>query len=142
MPPVYQPEVAAEAIAWAADHDRRELFVGWPTVKAIVGNRIALGWLDHYLAHNGVDCQMIDEPENPDWPDNLWHPLRGDRGEHGRFGHLASASSWQLRVDMHRGWLAAAGGCIAGLALASIMARSRQSHSRERSLRRSIRNGS
>lgn len=123
VPPIYQPEVAAEAIAWAADHDRRELFVGWPTVEAIVGNKIAPGWLDHYLARNGVDSQMTDQPEDPDRPDNLWHPLPGDHGAHGRFDHLASASSWQLQADMHRGWLAAAaGGCVAGLALAAMMA--------------------
>ena len=99
MPPIFQPEVAAEAIVWAADHDRRELFVGWPTVEAIVGNKIAPGWLDHYLARNGFDTQMTDEPEDPDRPDNLWEPVPGDHGAHGRFDRLARSSSWQLWAD-------------------------------------------
>ena len=123
VPPIFQPEVAAEAIVWAADHDRRELFVGWPTVEAIVGNKIAPGWLDHYLARHGYDSQMTDEPEDPHRPDNLWQPVRGDHGAHGRFDSLARSSSWQLWADMHRGWLAAAGGCLAGLALATLLPR-------------------
>jgi NAD(P)-dependent dehydrogenase (short-subunit alcohol dehydrogenase family) len=122
VPPIFQPEVAAEAIVWAADHDRRELDVGWPTVEAIIGNKIAPGWLDHYLARNGFDSQMTDEPEDPSRPDNLWEPVPGDHGAHGRFDHLASSSSWQLWADMHRVWLAAAGGWLAGLALTALAA--------------------
>jgi NAD(P)-dependent dehydrogenase (short-subunit alcohol dehydrogenase family) len=125
VPPIFQPEVAAEAIAWAADHDRRELYVGWPTVEAIVGNKIASGWLDHYLARNGFDSQMTDEPEDPDRPHNLWQTLPGDQGAHGRFDARARSSSWQLWADMHRGWLAAAGGCLAGWALAALLANHR-----------------
>ena len=122
VPPIFQPEVAAGAIAWAADHDRREILVGGPTVQAILGNKVAPGWLDHYLARNGYDSQMTDEPEDPDRPDNLWQPVPGDHGAHGRFDHLASPASWQLWADLHRGWLAAAGGCVAGLALAAMAA--------------------
>ncbi len=127
VPPIFQPEVAAEAIVWAADHDRRELYVGWPTVEAIVGDKIAPGWLDHYLARHGYDSQMTDEPEDPDRPDNLWEPVPGDHGAHGRFDHLARSSSWQLWADQHRGWLAAAGGCLAGLALTALVANHRNS---------------
>ena len=65
VPPIFQPEVAAEAIVWASRHDRRELAVGWPTVEAIVGNKIAPGWLDAYLARTCYDAQMTDEPEDP-----------------------------------------------------------------------------
>jgi hypothetical protein len=65
---------------------------------------------------------MTDEPEDPDRPDNLWEPVPGDHGAHGRFDHLARPTSWQLRADLHRGWLAAAGGCLAGLALTAIVA--------------------
>lgn len=129
VPPIFQPEVAAEAIAWAADHDRREILVGWPTVEAIVGNKLAPGWLDHYLARNGYDSQMTDEPEDPARPDNLWEPVPGDHGAHGRFDHLARSSSWQLQADLHRGWVAAAGGCLAGLALAAIVAGRRRAPS-------------
>lgn len=119
VPPIFQPEVAARAIVWAADHNRRELYVGWPTVEAIVGNKLAPGWLDHYLARNGYDSQMTDEPIDPGRPFNLWEPLAGDHGAHGPFDARAHSSSWQLWADLHRGWLAAAGGGLLGLALAS-----------------------
>jgi hypothetical protein len=65
---------------------------------------------------------MTDEPEDPNRPDNLWEPVPGDHGAHGRFDHLARSTSWQLQADLHRGWLAAAGGCLAGLALAALVA--------------------
>src|SRR3989441_1933676 len=61
VPPIYQPEVAAEALVWAADHDRRELWVGLPTCKAIVGERVIPGLLDHYLARIGYQDQQTDE---------------------------------------------------------------------------------
>ena len=121
VPPIFQPKVAAEAIAWAADHDRRELYVGWPTVEAIVGNKIAPGWLDHYLAQTGVDTQMTQQPADPDRPDNLWNPVPGVHRTHGRFDDRARSSSWQLWADTNRGWLAAAGGCLAGLSLAAFL---------------------
>src|SRR5262245_22357446 len=117
VPPIFQPEVAAEAIAWAADHDRREIYLGWPAVEAIIGNQIAPGWLDQYLARNGFGSQMTDEPEDSGRPDNLWEPVPGDHGAHGPFDHRAHSSSWQLWADRHRGWLAAAGGCVAALSL-------------------------
>jgi hypothetical protein len=135
VPPIFQPEVAAEAIAWAADHDRRELYVGWPTVEAIVGDKLAPGWLDHYLAWRGYGSQMTDEPEDPCRPDNLWEPVPGDHGAHGRFDHLARSESWQLRADLHRDWLLAAGGCLAGLALGALAARLGRVRSSDRRLR-------
>ena len=61
VPPIYQPEVAAEAIHWAARHRRRELWVGAPTVQAILANRVAPGLLDHYLAATGYDAQQTTE---------------------------------------------------------------------------------
>jgi hypothetical protein len=127
VPAIFQPKVAADAIAWAADHDRREIYVGWPTVEAIVGNKLAPGWLDHYLAGHGYDSQMTDKPEDPDRRDNLWEPVPGDHGAHGRFDHRARPASWQLWADLHRGWLAAAGGCLAGLALTAMVAERRRS---------------
>src|SRR5438445_3151421 len=68
--PIFQPEVAAEAIVWAAYSDRREINVGWPTTKAIIGNNIAPGYADRYLARNGYEAQMIDEPEDQNRPAN------------------------------------------------------------------------
>lgn len=110
VPPIFQPEVAAEAIYWAAHHDRREIDVGGPTVEAILGNKIAPGWLDRYLAEKGYDGQMTGRPENPDRPFNLWEPVDDsvDHGAHGTFDDQARSTSWQLWADLNRGWLAPA----------------------------------
>ncbi|MEW6296619.1 MAG: SDR family oxidoreductase [Thermodesulfobacteriota bacterium] len=120
VPPIFQPEVAADAIVWAAHNDRRELYVGWPTVKAIVGNKIAPGVGDWRLAHAGYDSQQTDEPEDPHRPHNLWEPVPGDHGAHGAFDHRASGWSAQLWATTHRGWLALAGVGLAGLAYAAL----------------------
>jgi short-subunit dehydrogenase len=106
VPPIFQPEVAARAIVWAADHRRRELYVGWPTVKAIMAEKLAPGYADRYLARHGYDSQQTDEPADRDRPNNLWQPLRGDHGAHGRFGERARTRSAQLWIAMHRGALA------------------------------------
>jgi NAD(P)-dependent dehydrogenase (short-subunit alcohol dehydrogenase family) len=103
VPPIYQPEVAARAIFWAAHHDRRELWVGVPTVQAIIANRIAPGLLDQYLAATGFESQQTSEPEDPNRPDNLWEPLGGDHGAHGRFDDRASDWSAQAWAATHRG---------------------------------------
>src|SRR5439155_2733750 len=71
VPPIFQPEVGARAIYWAAHHGRRELHVGWPTVEAIVANKFVPGALDHYLARNGFRSQQTSQLEDPNRPDNL-----------------------------------------------------------------------
>jgi NAD(P)-dependent dehydrogenase (short-subunit alcohol dehydrogenase family) len=109
VPPIFQPEVAAEAIVHAAHHDRREMYVGWPTVKAIVGDKIAPGFADHYLARHGYEAQQTDEPADPDQPDNLWQPVPGDHGAHGVFDDRASSFSAELWATTHRGWLSVLG---------------------------------
>src|SRR5437763_3451566 len=81
VPPIFQPEVAAEAIWFAAHARRREVYVGGPTVKAIIGNKVAPGLLDRYLARNDAG-QLTDEPE-PERPDNLFATVPGDQGAHG-----------------------------------------------------------
>lgn len=108
VPPIFQPEVAAEAIYFAAHNPRREFYVGFPSVEAIVANKIAPGLLDHYLAHNGYDSQQHDGAENPNRPNNLWQPVAGDHGAHGAFGARAHRWSPQLWTSEHRGWIAAA----------------------------------
>lgn len=102
MGPVFQPELAARAIMFAADTGRREVFVTGSTVKAILANRLAAGLLDRYLASVGYDGQQSEEPAEPNRPHNLWRPLPGDHGAHGRFGDRARSSSWQLWATMHR----------------------------------------
>jgi NAD(P)-dependent dehydrogenase (short-subunit alcohol dehydrogenase family) len=108
MPPIFQPEMAAEAVVWAAHHRRRELWVGSPAIEAIAGNRLLAPVLDHVLASKGYSGQHTDEPLPPDRPDNLYEPVPGDRGAHGRFDERAKSSSPQLWADTHRGLLAGA----------------------------------
>jgi NAD(P)-dependent dehydrogenase (short-subunit alcohol dehydrogenase family) len=99
VPPIYEPEVAAEAIVWAASQRRREISVGGPTVVAIWGNKFAAGLGDHYLARTGYDSQQTAEPADPNRPDNLWQPLPGDHGAHGRFGDRATHRSAQTWIN-------------------------------------------
>lgn len=118
VPPIFQPEVAAEAIVWAAYCDRREVNVGWPTVKAVWGNNVVPGYADRYLAKHGYDAQMIDEPEDPNRPNNLWHPLPGDHGAHGVFDDRSIPHSVELELNKNRPWIFAAGAMLllAGIA--------------------------
>ncbi|HEX6566274.1 MAG TPA: SDR family oxidoreductase [Chthoniobacterales bacterium] len=102
VPPIYQPEVGAKAVVYASRHPRREIFVGLPTVKAIIGNRLFPGLLDRYLARTGFKGQQTDEPENPNRPFNLYEPVPGDHGAHGRFDGQAHTNSAQLWTDLHR----------------------------------------
>ncbi len=85
VPPIYEPEVPARAILFAATHRRREVWVGFPTVKAIWANRVAPAWIDRYLAKAGYTGQLTDTPLPKDAPANLFAPLPGDYGAHGRF---------------------------------------------------------
>jgi short-subunit dehydrogenase len=102
VPPIFQPEVAADAIVWAARHPRRELMVGWPTVKAIVGNALVPSIADRYLAHNAYAAQQTDEPVDPARRDNLFEPVPGDQGAHGPFDEDARPQSVQFRLSKHR----------------------------------------
>ncbi len=108
VPPIFQPEVAAEAIVWAATHHRREVMVGISTLKAVEGNKIAPGVLDRYLARTCYDAQQTNEPVPADRPDNLFAPVGGDHGAHGIFDDRARTRSAQLWETKHRGWLAGA----------------------------------
>jgi NAD(P)-dependent dehydrogenase (short-subunit alcohol dehydrogenase family) len=105
--PIFQPELAAEAILFAAYSKRRELNVGWPASKAIIGNNFFPGLGDIYLARNGYEAQMIDEPEDPNRANNLWNAVPGDAGAHGVFDDRSQNYSVQLWMNEHRGWLLA-----------------------------------
>ncbi len=117
VPPIYQPEVAARAIGFAIRHPRRQILVGGSTVKAVQGNKIASWWLDHYLARTNYKAQQTGEPEDPSRPDNLWYPVEGDRGAHGRFDDRARDHSRELWIARHRpagwGWLLVGAGAAA-----------------------------
>lgn len=118
VPPIFQPEVAAEAIYWAAHHDREELWVGLSAVKAIMGNKAIPRLLDRYLAWTGFDSQQTSEREDPDRKDNLWEPVddAGDRGAHGDFDDRSVGTSYQWWANTHRGLLLGAGAGLAALA--------------------------
>jgi short-subunit dehydrogenase len=116
LPPIYQPEVAAEAVVWASRHRRREIWVGGSTVAVLTGNTLLPGLGDRYLARFGYDSQQSKEPAQSRQPDNLWRPVPGDHGARGRFTDLAHERSAQLWVNTHRGKLALLGvGLVAAL---------------------------
>jgi NAD(P)-dependent dehydrogenase (short-subunit alcohol dehydrogenase family) len=124
VPPIYQPEIAAEGVYWAAHHRRRELWIGYSTVQAIVGGTIAPSLADWYLARTGFSGQQIsDRPVSPDRPDNLLKPQPQLASTHGMFDAQAKTSSPQLWVSTHRRMLGAAavGGALlaAGVAAAT-----------------------
>lgn len=101
--PIFQPEVAARAIYWAATHRRREVWVGMSSIKAIVANQFMPGLLDRYLGRKGVAAQQDRQNVNGDQPSNLWKPVSALHRVHGRFDAEASSSSPALWIDTHRG---------------------------------------
>jgi len=117
MGKVYQPEVAAKAIVFAAAHNRREIFVGYPTFEAIIGNKIA-PWLgDYVLSKNGYNEQQTDEQVEPDRKNNVWEPVSEDRGAYGTFDKIAAKKSYTLWASMNRGVVRT----VAGLTLLAIV---------------------
>ena len=119
VPPIYQPEVPARAIYFGAFHPRRQIWVGFPTIKAILANRIAPGLIDRYLAKSGYSGQMTDQLSDPDAPGNLFEPVSGPYGAHGRFDDRARSGSWEMFTSRHRDamWAAVFVGAAAGLHL-------------------------
>lgn len=120
---IFQPEVAAEAIHWAAHHRRRELYLGMPSVESIVGNKIMPGLLDKYLGRKGYQGQQTSQPKDPDQPDNLFEPVPGDHGAHGTFGASARRHSTEFWVAKNRKRLQWAGAACAFFAAGLFLAR-------------------
>jgi NAD(P)-dependent dehydrogenase (short-subunit alcohol dehydrogenase family) len=117
VPPVYQPEVAAEAVHWAAHHRRREVFVGVPTIYTIFGNKLAPWLAERYLARTAVKGQQLDRPPSPlNHDGNLVEPDAGDPGAHGRFDGKAHGRSVQLLATKHRRALGGAAATAIGMA--------------------------
>jgi short-subunit dehydrogenase len=116
--PPYQPEIAADAIHFAAHSRRKEVVVGFPSLQAIWGDRASSSLLDHYLAATGVDGQQDTDAVGSGYRDNLYEPVPGDRGAHGRFDAIARRHSPQLWMNKHRtalglgAFLAAAGSAL------------------------------
>ena len=113
VPPIYEPEIAARAVIWAAHHNRRELYVGFPTVKAIYAQKIGPGFADWYLAKTAFKGQQTDQPVSPDRPDNLFAPVPGPFGAHGNFDARAKTTSIQTFFSLHR---LVIGACVFGAA--------------------------
>jgi NAD(P)-dependent dehydrogenase (short-subunit alcohol dehydrogenase family) len=120
VPPIYQPEVAAQAVYWAAHHKRRRMDVGASTAIVIKGNKLA-PWLgDWYLAKTGYKSQQYDGEVPPDRPDNLWGPAPGQYGTHGDFDQQSKNQSIQVWMNMHRGLVGAAALGVAAASAASV----------------------
>lgn len=109
VPPIFQPEVAAEAIYRAAHDNRRELTVGWPAMKAIQGNKLVPWLADWYLARIGYDSQQTEEPIDPNRPNNLWEPVPGDHGARGIFSRRSKSRSLYLWANLRRNTIGVAG---------------------------------
>jgi NAD(P)-dependent dehydrogenase (short-subunit alcohol dehydrogenase family) len=115
--PVFQPEVAAAAVRWAAYAGRREVYVGLPTVLTILGNKVAPWLVEWRLARTGYDSQQVPgAPLDAGRPVNLWEPLGADEGAHGPFDGEAKGQSIQFWATRHRRALAAAGLAVSILA--------------------------
>jgi NAD(P)-dependent dehydrogenase (short-subunit alcohol dehydrogenase family) len=112
---IFQPEVAARGIFWSATHRRRELWLGFPAVEAILGTRLLPDYLDRKLAFQAYEGQQSDVPVAAGRRDNLYHPVPGDHGAHGRFDAKAVRWSWELWLSKRRGRLAAGALVLLGL---------------------------
>ncbi len=117
VPPIYDPDVVAEAVTYIADHYRRELFVSWMSIIVIQLNKIFPAFADWYLGKTGFASQMTDKPTSPHRPDNLYHPVDEERdyGARGVFTDRAYSRSFQVWLDTHPGVLALAATALIGL---------------------------
>ena len=130
VPPIYQPELAAVSVVYAADHPaRREYWVGGTTAATLIANKFAAGLLDRYLARTGYRSQQTDQPRDRDQPANLWQPADSSRGHdfgtHGRFDSRSTRRSPQLWASQHHGLLAALGVTAAAATAVALLRRSR-----------------
>ncbi len=98
VPPVFQPEVPARAIVWAAEHPKREIYLALPTFKAIWAEKIFPKFADRYLAKKGYNAQQTDEPENPNRANNLWEPVAANYAAHGPFDQIARKKSIEFEL--------------------------------------------
>jgi len=123
VPPIYQPEVAARAVLFAAEHPhRKQYWVGASTAATTIGQKLAPALLDHYLAKTGYDSQQTDDPVNPNRPNNLWdaRDVNDDYGAHGEFDNRSHDWAPQLLASQHA---RTASIVAAGLAVAAILTR-------------------
>jgi short-subunit dehydrogenase len=117
VPPIFAPEAAARAILFAATHRKREIWVGMPTIKAILAGGLIPGLLDRYLAKSGYTGQLTAEPVGPDAPVNLFHPPSGDWSTHGRFRAREQTECWPVWSSSQTTALSAALLALSGFGL-------------------------
>ncbi len=134
VPPIYQPEVAARAIYYAAHHpERREYYPAWSSVEAIFGNKLAPSFADHYLARTGYNSQQHGGAEDPNRPNNLYEPVPGDHGAHGAFDARARSFSLENWLETHPKLLIVAAALgVAGVTLSAIRHRRSDSYAADR----------
>jgi short-subunit dehydrogenase len=127
VPPIYQPEVAAQAVYWAAHHRKRQMFVGGSTAIVLTGNTFFPGLGDRYLGRTAYKSQQYDGAPDPNQPVNLWEPADANRdfGAHGAFDNRSINRSYELWISEHLRPLALAGMGLAAVAgIAALVARS------------------
>jgi short-subunit dehydrogenase len=124
VPPIFQPEVGAEAVYWAAHQRHREVFVGWPTARAIWGQRVLPGVLDHLAARLAWDGQLYDGAPEADAPVDLYEPVPGHQGAHGAFDSRARAGSWEFGLTMQASRVTTAVAALADVAAKALAGRS------------------
>ncbi len=123
VPPTFQPEVIARAVLFAATHRRREVWVGWPTVKAILANKVAPGLIDHYLGRTGYRSQLTDARLPQDFAGNLFTPGEGHATSHGRFDAIAQDHSGEMWTSRHAQAIALAGLLLGSMGVAHLFGR-------------------
>jgi len=118
LAPIFQPEVAADAILWSARHRRRELYVGFPALKAVIGNKLLPSLLDRVLCRRAISGQMDFSMPVPETgrDDNLFSPVESDFGAHGRFDAQARNGSLQLMLTQQRRLILGVAVAVAGIA--------------------------
>src|SRR6185503_19442099 len=127
VPPIFQPEVGADAVHHCVRHDvGREFLVAWPTVKAVLGEKVVPGYIDEKLGHEGYQGEQTSEPANPERADNLWQPAPGDFAAHGRFDDRARDASVELWVAKRKPWLMLGGALALGATLGGVFTRDRR----------------
>jgi hypothetical protein len=121
VPPIFQPEVGADAVHHAIRHDvGREFLVAWPTVKAVIGEKFVPGYIDRKLGREGYVGEETSTPADPDRPDNLWESVPGAFGAHGRFDDRSRNASVELWLAKRTPWLALGAAMVAGVALSGM----------------------
>jgi len=116
VPPIYTPEMIADATLWAAEHAPREMVIAGSALKAIIGQKLFPGFIDRYLARIGYESQQADFPVEPGRPDNLFETTPGDHGASGEFGETAKSIAPQVFARMHPVMVASAGtGLVVGV---------------------------